>query len=212
MKTAVIIQARLGSKRFPRKVLADLCGKSVLQHVIDRSSEIGPPVILAVPDRNLCMYGTRCFIGPEDDVLKRYLMAANAYSVELIVRITADCPLLRPDLCREVLELYHESGCSYAAIGWPMTFPKGYGCEVFSRQTLALADGMANDQYDREHVTPWMERNLKCAYLTQENDEAHISYCIDTKEDLDRVQAIMIERTNSENKYGGPSDKSNSSG
>ncbi len=191
MKTAVIIQARLGSKRFPRKVLADLNGKTVLRHVLDRASEIGPPVILATPDRNLCTPGIRCFVGPEDDVLKRYLMAANAYSVEIIVRITADCPLLRPDLCRKVLELYEKSGASYAAIGWPMTFPKGYGCEVFSRETLALADKFATDPYDREHVTPWIEQNLKCAYLTQENDEAHLNYCIDIPADLERLRGIM---------------------
>lgn len=187
----VIIQARIGSTRFPRKVLADLNGKTVLQHVWDRALEIGPQVILATPDLELANlpFVTRYFLGSENDVLGRFSKCAEAYQLETIVRLTADCPLLRPDLCRKVLDLYRKSGVSYAAIAEGKTFPKGYGCEVFSRIALDMADALATDPYDREHVTPWIEDHCHKAYLTQENDEAHINYCVDTIDDLERIRA-----------------------
>lgn len=192
MTTAVIIQARLGSSRFPRKVLADLNGKSVLQHVWERASEIGPKVILATPDLELATqpFVKRYFLGSEHDVLGRFAKCAQAYQLDTIVRITADCPLLRPDLCRELIELYRKSGVSYAAIAEGKTFPKGYGCEVFSRVALDIANAMAIDPHDREHVTTWIEDHCHKAYLTQDKDESHLNYCVDTREDLERLRAM----------------------
>lgn len=189
MTTGVIVQARLGSKRFPKKVLAELNGKPILRHVLDRAKEIGPIVILATPDLQLTTFHENYYLGSENDVLSRFIGAARAYSLETIVRITGDCPLLRPDLCRKVIELYRKSGASYAAIVEGKTFPKGYGCEVFSRVALDMADALATDPYDREHVTPWIEDHCHKAYLTQEADESHLNYCVDTIEDLERIRA-----------------------
>jgi spore coat polysaccharide biosynthesis protein SpsF len=196
MNTGIIVQARLGSKRFPRKTQAIVNGRQMYLAVLDRCLEIGPMVILAVPKGEYFCFMSpemppryETTTGPEDDVLERYLIAANEYNLDLIMRITADCPLLRPDLCRKVLELYNEGGCSYAAIGWPQGgFPKGYGCEVFSRFTLQLANELAVDPSDREHVTPWMERNVRCKYLQNDKDESHLNYCVDTMEDLERIR------------------------
>jgi spore coat polysaccharide biosynthesis protein SpsF (cytidylyltransferase family) len=195
VRTAVIVQARMGSKRFPGKVLQQLDRWPIIRHVLHRARQIGPHVILAIPHDDWGHFHTESWsivCGPEDDVLERYLIAANAHGIDLIMRITADCPLLRPDLCRKVLDLYGGGGCSYAAIGWPEGgFPKGYGCEVFSRFTLQLANDLAKDQYDREHVTPWMERNVRCKYLQNDKDEAHLNYSVDTPEDLERLRALV---------------------
>lgn len=193
MNTGIIVQARLGSTRFPRKVLADLNGKPVLQHVMERAETIGLPVILATPDFELATlpFVKRYYLGSEHDVLWRFHECARANALDIIMRITADCPLLRPDLCRKVLELYHKSGVSYAAIAENKTFPKGYGCEVFSRFALDYANAMATDPHDREHVTPWIEDHCHRAYLTQEEDESDINYCVDTVDDLERVRAII---------------------
>ena len=187
----IIIQARLGSTRFPRKVLADLNGKSVLEHVWDRANEIGPKVILATPDIELAYlpFVKRYFLGSEHDVLGRFAKCAKAYNLDIIVRLTADCPLLRPDLCRKLLDLYRRSGVSYAAIAEGKTFPKGYGCEVFSRVALDMADALATDPHDREHVTPWIEDHCHKAYLTQETDQSDLNYCVDTIGDLERLRA-----------------------
>src|SRR5512139_492600 len=192
MTTGVIVQARLGSKRFPKKVLANFNGAPILRHVLDRAKEIGPVVILATPDFYLTAFHENYHLGSENDVLWRFTEAARAYRLENIVRITADCPLLRPDLCRRVLELYRRSGVSYAAIDWPHGgFPKGYGCEIFTMTALELANAFAKDQYDREHVTPWMQRHLRCKYLQNDKDESHLNYCVDVPEDIGRLETII---------------------
>lgn len=188
---AAIVQARLGSKRFPRKVLADLNGKTVLEHVLERAYQICGKVILATPDVELIDYWPQSIGGSQEDVLSRYLWAATAYDIDTIIRITADCPLLRPDLCKQVLQLFQSGECAYAAIGWPRGgFPKGYGCEVFSRFTLELAHNYAKSARDREHVTPWMTRNVTCQYLQNDKKESHLNYCVDTPEDLERLRKL----------------------
>ena len=198
MKIAAIIQARMGSKRFPGKVMADLCGKPVLQHVIERTKEIGIPVFLTTPDVELASlalkFGITFSVGHKPpDVLTGYYDGARIQELDLIMRITGDCPLLSSNLCQKVIGLYNEGGCEYAAIGWPEGgFPKGYGCEVFSYLALHMADQLAGlIPGDREHVTPWMQRNVRCKYLQNDKDESHLNYSIDTPEDLERVRNIV---------------------
>lgn len=193
MTTAVIIQARMGSKRFPGKVLAPLAGKPVLQHVIERAKLIGLPVILAVPiyDHALGEFSGLTYCGSEDDVLERYFNAAMHYHIDIIMRITADCPLIDSNLCRKVMEEYEPD---YTAIDWPRTYPKGYGCEVFSFSALERAHKEAIDPYDREHVTPWMQRNLKCKYLENDKDESHLNFCVDYPEDIARLEQVIDAR------------------
>ena len=205
MTTAVIIQARMNSKRFPGKVMARLGDRSVLEHVIERSMNIGPQVMLAVPEGELELFmwvgpaGIWRFGGSENDVLSRYLDIAIAQDIDIIMRITADCPLLRPDLCRKVLNLYNECSCDYAAIGWPRGgFPKGYGCEVFSKSALRTAAIEAFAPEDREHVTTWIERNLRCIYLHNDKDESHLNYCVDYPEDIPRLVALLDKPNKSE--------------
>jgi spore coat polysaccharide biosynthesis protein SpsF (cytidylyltransferase family) len=196
MKIAAIIQARMGSKRFPGKIMADLCGKPILQHVIERTKEIGIPVILSTPDKELAHFarwlGIKAGHGQKPpDVLRHYLELARAHELEFIMRITGDCPLLRPDLCKQVLDRHLNGNTSYTAIGWPRGgYPMGYGCEVFDYNALRLADWYATGD-EREHVTPWMEEHLSCQYLENETDESDLNYCIDMPEDLERVREYM---------------------
>jgi spore coat polysaccharide biosynthesis protein SpsF len=197
MKIAAIIQARMGSKRFPGKVMADLCGKPVLQHVIERTKEIGFPVFLSTPDSELAKFsapfGVWSLPTQRPPFLSGdYLRIAGAHHIDLIVRITGDCPLLRPDLCQKTIDLYKAGFGRWAAIGWPEGgFPKGYGCEVFSQNALEAAVDFAEDDYDREHVTPWIYRHLPGQYLQNDKDESHLNYSIDTPEDLERVRMIV---------------------
>lgn len=96
--------------------------------------------------------------GPEHDVLSRYCGAAVDHDADIIMRITADCPLISPELCAEVLNGLKQADADYASNILPRTFPKGFDCEVFTLQMLWHAD-MHSQTHEREHVTPWMQRD-----------------------------------------------------
>jgi spore coat polysaccharide biosynthesis protein SpsF (cytidylyltransferase family) len=92
------------------------------------------------------------------DVLTRYRQAAEASGAGIIMRITADCPLLSPELCATVLRKLVKTKADYASnVEPPRTFPKGFDCEVFTIRTLRRADEEAAPN-EREHVTTWMQR------------------------------------------------------
>lgn len=154
-----IIQARMGSKRLPGKVLLPLNGHTVIREVITRCQKIPgiDEVCVATPDHKIAdTIDGLCSVvfGPEDDVLKRYVIAAEMMKASVIMRITADCPLLSPSLCGAVL--YALGGHDYASNLEPRTFPQGFDCEAFTIRTLRWADEFCKHSQDREHVTPWM--------------------------------------------------------
>ncbi len=200
--TLAIIQARIGSHRFKNKVLADLNGKPVLAHVVERVRQIKgvDDVVLAVPRGEVAALAY-CgnVVGPdvaEDDVLGRFVEVAERFSAaDTCVRLTADCPLLDPEVCERLLNVYHASPwCEYAWIdtrpgtGWP----DGLDAECFSRDLLMRAHAEATDPADREHVTSWMRRNAAVLSLPSElkyQDWPKVS--IDTPDDLERVRVWM---------------------
>jgi len=93
--------------------------------------------------------------GPEHDVLQRYYIAATEIEADIIMRITADCPLLCPEMCGYIMEELIEKRADYASNVHPRTFPVGYDCECFTYRTLERAEEEAA-QHQREHVTTWM--------------------------------------------------------
>lgn len=165
MTPLIVIQARLGSKRLPGKILMDLGGKSVLQHVVERCQRTGYPVVVACPDSDtdtlmgVCPGGMKWQDGiAEDDVLGRYVAAVNEYpGTELVVRITADCPLVDPVLIEASVQAIRE-GADYAGNTVERHWPRGCDVESFTTELLMQAHQEATDSYDREHVTPWMQR------------------------------------------------------
>lgn len=199
-RLGIIIQARTGSKRFPNKVLKSLAGSPVIQHVIDACMQAldGRKPILAVPFEDVgkfTKFGVPVHYGPEDDVLERYYLAAKAYDLDIIVRITGDCPLIPPDIIRLVINEYHIGGASIVAIDHPRGgWPKGWGVEIFNWFTLNLAHTCAHSGYDREHVTPWMYDHCRGARLTNpEGNQSHLNYCVDYPKDIKRLEQIMTE-------------------
>jgi len=155
-------------------VLADLNGKPVLQHVYDRACFIPgvDSVSVAVPwadfgeiwraAPSVPVMACRC--ADEADVLRRYQKLAKR--CDAVMRLTGDCPVLNPVVARRVLELFHMSCCDFASNDTRISgYPDGWDVEVFSRDALETADELATEQDDREHVTPWMRRNLRCVTL-----------------------------------------------
>ncbi len=196
-KTGVLVQARMGSTRLPGKVMALLKGRPVLEHVLERAIKIGPQVIVVTPCEERSQpivdlakdMGCEVFMGSEGDVLSRYARASSAFRLEIVMRITADCPKLDPEVCKLVLAKVPPA--DYSSNVLPRTYEKGLDCEAFTAELLATAHRKATSKPDREHVTPWMQRNAN--YIV--NIEGHergrrfTDWCIDTQEQLDAMNA-----------------------
>lgn len=199
MKTVAIIQARLGSRRLPRKSLALINGRELVLHVVDRVVTMRglDAVVVAIPDHDdelravLEREAVPVVLGPELDVLARFAKAARHTQATTIVRVTADCPLWCPVIGAQVLRLYQATrDCVYA---WNVAegYVDGTDTEVFSAAALAMADDAATDPDDREHVTPYIRRHaLVLATLAPLGSDA-LKTSVDTVEDLERVRALV---------------------
>ena len=195
-----IVQARLTSNRLPGKVMYPLNGEPVIRHVLRRCKQIKgiDRVVLAAPDdvRSTVLaveartLQVETFYGSETDVLERYFYAALNNRAKIVMRITADCPLIDPGICANVLSILGDN--DYISNVYPRSTPRGHDCEVFTFDALHKAHREATDPYDREHVTPYMQKNLKTAALVGPYDEG-ANYCLDIPQDYLRLQKLCQE-------------------
>jgi GTP:adenosylcobinamide-phosphate guanylyltransferase len=124
-KVLAIIQARMSSSRLPGKVLRDLGGKPMLERVISRGSRarhinglVGATTVDSTDDpiADFCaQHGTPVFRGSLYDVMDRYYQCALQNGADVIVRITADCPLIDPQEIDRVIAAILEGDCDFAA-------------------------------------------------------------------------------------------------
>ena len=210
MTTVAIIQARMGASRLPGKVLMDLQGRPVLAWILTAADGIAgiDRVCVATSDRDAddaiadwCAgQNVTCHRGPEDDVLARYAGAAKAEKANLVLRLTADCPLLDADVCAQVLYLLKRSGADYASNVDPASWPDGLDCEAFTATALFEAEAGARRRSEREHVTPFI-RNRRHRYQVQNllsplPGLAAERWTLDTPEDLEFLRAVTARLKN----------------
>lgn len=205
MKVVAVIQARMGSERLPGKVLLDIRGKPMLARVVGRASRIRGvhEVVVATSDdprddelASACRdVGVPVFRGSESDVLDRYHKAAKEWNADAIMRITADCPLLDPDVSGRVLEQFLALRPDYASNSIRRTYPRGLDTGVMSFDALERTWREAKLPYEREHVTIRMyERPEEFRLLSVESElktnYSHHRWTVDTPEDLQFVRAV----------------------
>lgn len=206
---AVVIQARMGSSRLPGKVLMDIAGKPMLWHVVDRvkrSMKINFIIIVTSINENdhpiLKLskdMGVKTFAGSEDDVLDRYYQAAKKYKVDVVVRVTSDCPLVDPDLIDMFIGYYldNEKDYDYVGIGKHSLCPNGIGCEVFSFRALEKSWLESKWLSEREHVTPYIWKNEKIFSigrpLKPKKDLSKLRWTVDEERDLKFVREVYNE-------------------
>lgn len=198
MKVIAIIQARLGSQRFPGKVLADLCGRPMLAHVVERVKAIKglDQMVIAVPkaDVKAVEATVSCWVTgsqrPDGDVLGRLWENAKYQAADVVVRITSDCPLLAPDLCERVIDAQAAHDAPYV---WNVAdgYVDGTDCEAMRMDVLEHAHVAATSGYDREHVTSWIRRHYPVLTVPPRGDYVRHKWSVDTEEDLARVSQIM---------------------
>ncbi|MFT4253643.1 MAG: glycosyltransferase family protein [Caulobacter sp.] len=200
-----VLQARMSSTRLPGKVLADLVGAPMILRQIERlrripsldrlvvaTSEDASDDVLA---ETLEAAGVDLFRGPLDDVLARFAGAVAGFADDdLVLRLTADCPLADPDLIQRLLDHHRAVGADYSATTHPSrTYPIGLDAELTSAGLLRLAAREAADPYEREHVTPFFYRNPERFALDgvmQDADESAVRWTVDLPSDLAFVREV----------------------
>jgi spore coat polysaccharide biosynthesis protein SpsF len=203
-RRAVIIQARRASTRLPDKVLLSVDGRSFLRRVVERCRSIPSidAVVCAIPDspghdelaEEARRAGAVVYAGSENDVLARYLGAAELVQADIVLRVTSDCPLIDPEICESVLNLRQTTGADYACNNLPVSWPHGLDCEAFPRTLLAEACRLAELPAEREHVTPWLRTHpaLRRANLPGPGGLATLDrWTLDYPEDLVFFQALL---------------------
>ena len=203
-KVAIIVQARMTSTRLPGKVLQVVAGRPLLAHQLLRLRRVRTPHIIVVATtanasddpvaRLASSMGCIVFRGSEDDVLDRYMGAASAVHAEIVVRATADCPLIDPEVVDRVLGRFLDGDCDYASNTMRRTFPRGMDVEAFSRQVLDVAAAEATDPWEREHVTPFVYRRparFRLASVESPVDLSAHRLTVDTPEDLELIARVM---------------------
>ncbi len=202
-KVVAIIQARMGSTRLPGKVLMDIEGKSMLARVIERAGAIPgvDRVVLATTtaesDAPLVAVaeaeGAYCFRGSPEDVLDRYYQAARQVEATTVMRITADCPLLDPQVSGAVLARFQEGDVDYASNIHPPTYPDGLDTEVFSVESLERAWREAKLKSEREHVTPYVWKQpdkFRMANVSNTVDLSPLRWTVDEARDMEFARSV----------------------
>lgn len=206
-RVVVICQCREGSSRLPGKALKKVQGKSLIEHLIHRvrRSRLADSLVIAIPQKEkggaiqkLCeKLNCPCFLGADDDVFSRYLEAAKAFSAEIVVRITGDCPLICPELIDEMLAaFFKESDCDYFSNVIERSFPKGLDIEIVPLATLEKLKDKTLSAFDKEHVTYYIyqhpkEFKLKNYALPKSESQPELRVCVDTQEDFDFVEQLF---------------------
>ena len=205
MTVGAIVQARMGSTRLPGKALLDIAGMSMLARVIDRTRRARTidRVIVATTtktqDDPLVEHARELSVdvyrGDEEDVLDRYYQAARHHKLDVIVRITSDCPLLDPGLSDEVVRplLDAASRVDYSANTLRRTFPRGLDVEAVPFATLERVWREATSVHERAHVFPYIYEHpdrFSMMGIADTIDRSDMRWTVDTDEDLIFVREV----------------------
>jgi glutamate-1-semialdehyde aminotransferase/spore coat polysaccharide biosynthesis protein SpsF (cytidylyltransferase family)/predicted dehydrogenase len=198
-----IIQARMGSSRLPGKSLAQIEKRPMLWHVIHRvkRASLIDRVVVATSTspaddaiEKMCQENdVPCYRGSEHDVLDRFYGAARGEKASQVVRITADCPLIDPEVIDRVVRRFQRGDLDYASNAMVRSYPDGLDTEIFSFSALERAWHEASRTSEREHVTPYL-RSDKFRTANVENNSTpfyqHYRWTVDEAEDLEFIRAV----------------------
>ncbi|MNW44049.1 3-deoxy-manno-octulosonate cytidylyltransferase [compost metagenome] len=203
LKTVAIVQARMRSTRLPGKVMKNLKGKTVLQHVVDRISQVPEidQIVIATTSQSIdeqivdeaLNLGIKVYRGSEEDVLSRYYEAALESDADTIIRITSDCPIIDSEVISDIIRCYQNGDFDYVSNTISRTYPRGLDVEVFSFSSLQAAHNEANNNEYREHVTPFIYNHparFKLYAFKAKNDYSRYRWTLDTIEDWTLIEKI----------------------
>jgi spore coat polysaccharide biosynthesis protein SpsF len=209
MRRVLIVQARMTSTRLPGKVLAEVAGKPMLAQQLQRlkqCSAVDEIVIATTTNQTdqpivelARQEGVGWFCGSEHDVLSRFVGAARQSRADVVVRVTADCPLIDPQVTAKVINdlTHHMVDCDYASNVLERTYPRGLDVEAFFGDTLLRIDRLAQSQAAREHVTIVLRAERPALFLCRSvvdlHNNADLRWTVDTELDL-RLIRFLYEK------------------
>jgi glutamate-1-semialdehyde 2,1-aminomutase len=203
MKVVAIVQARMGSTRLTNKVMRPIVGAPMIELLLARlskSTQINQIILATSTDEinkslveHVKQLGYVCICGSENDVLNRYLIAAQAAEADVIVRITGDCPLIDPSLVDQSLIQFRSETLDYLSNVAPATYPDGLDIEIFTLKALRRAESEAQDLFDREHVTPYIRKAgfFKTGVMKNKEDLSDLRWTVDELVDFEVVSAVF---------------------
>ena len=208
MKIAAIIQARTSSTRLPGKVLKELpynSGITCLEQVIRRlkkSKKLNDIIIATTKDKEdneiidiAKKENAKYFRGSKENVLSRYYFAAKENNIDIIIRVTSDCPCIDVDITDLTIDDHINKMANYTTNSLVRTYPHGLDVEVFNFNTLEKAYKNATKDYEKEHVTPYINRNpqkfkINIVKAPKELYAPDIRITLDTEEDYALLCAV----------------------
>jgi len=209
MKIGVIVQARTGSNRLPEKVLKDLpfgSGITVLEQDIRRlkKSQKTDEIIIATTTKpederivNIAKKeGVKFFRGSVKDVLARYYLSAREFNIDIVIRVTSDCPCIDWDIVDMLVDEHINNNADYTSNTIKRTFPHGLDVEVVNVDALEQAYFNAKEPFEREHVLPYISRThsrlFKLHSVEAESNlfAPDIRITLDTEEDYALLCAV----------------------
>ena len=196
----------MASTRLPGKIMAPLAGRPMLEHVVNRSlaCQVADTVCVATTtDASDDItanwseeFGIRCFRGSMNNVLGRYRQVVDQLNTDIVVRVTADCPMLDPQIVDALVRAFKEKGESvdYVANDLNPTFPIGMGVEALSADLLKYLDDSVKDASEREHVTLHIQthpENYSVLSVVNATDFSKLRLTVDAPEDYELAKHVF---------------------
>ncbi|WP_145596215.1 aminotransferase class III-fold pyridoxal phosphate-dependent enzyme [Candidatus Pelagibacter sp. FZCC0015] len=203
MKIVGLVQARMGSTRLPGKVLRTIVDKPLIELLLERLSKSDQldEIVVATSEKVendklqslVESLGYRCTRGSDKNVLNRFYESAKVVGADVIVRITADCPLIDAALVDECIRGFKKSKVDYFSNTDPRTFPDGLDISVMTFKSIERANNETKSNFDKEHVTSYIRRSKSFtkSSLTYKEDLSNLRWTVDEPEDLILVDTIF---------------------
>ena len=207
-KTLIVVQARSNSSRLKDKIFLPLYGKELLIRQIERieRSRFKPEIVVATTckkedDKIIRLCEKECkkyFRGSENDLLDRHFQAAVLFGADIVVKIPSDCPLIDANVIDKVISYYLKNRNKYDYVSnlHPASYPDGNDVEVMSIDCLEKAWEAAEEEFQREHTTPYiwdnpdMFRIGNVKWETGEDLSMTHRFTIDYNEDYKFINAV----------------------
>ena len=206
-KTGIIIQVRIGSKRFPKKILRKIYKKKIIEIMIERLLICFKPqdIYIATTDNKkdeiiikyLKKYRINFFQGSKDNLLKRFIDCAKFYKLNTVIRLTADCPLIDPYFVKDFFNYQLNKNLDYYSNCAPYderTFPVGSDIEFFRVKTLKKILASKPNRYEKEHITPFIikrKKKYKTFLVKSKKNNSDLRYTLDYHEDFLVIKIIL---------------------